>query len=74
MILGVQIRERDLPYLSHELLSGEHELVVDHPSGLVLEQTAVRVNHDCLQRRTIKKKKITRGLEIPAVYTCISPH
>ena len=32
------------PYLSHKFFSGKHELVVDHPSWILLEQAAVRVN------------------------------
>lgn len=36
------------PYLSHELLSGEHELVVDDPAGQLLEQGAVGVDKDRL--------------------------
>ena len=36
------------PYLSHKFFGGKHELVVDHPSWLLLEQAAVRVNLDCL--------------------------
>ena len=39
-------------YLSHELLSCEHELMVNHPSGLLLKQTAVRMNHHRLQKAT----------------------
>lgn len=34
--------------LSHELLSGEDQLMVDEPAGLLLEQRAVGVNIDCL--------------------------
>lgn len=34
--------------LSHELLRGEDELVVDEPAGLLLEQGAVGVGVDCL--------------------------
>ncbi len=45
-------------YLSHKLLSSEHKLVVDHPSGLLLKQAAIRVNHDCLQAK--KDKQETR--------------
>lgn len=35
-------------YLSHELLSGEHELVVDYPAGQLFEQGAVGVDKDRL--------------------------
>ena len=34
--------------LSHEFLSCKHELMVNHPSGLLLEQTAVGMNLDRL--------------------------
>ena len=36
------------PYLSHKFFGGKHELVVNHPSWMLLEQAAVRVNVDCL--------------------------
>lgn len=35
-------------YLSHELLSGEHQLVVDDPAGQLFEQGAVGVDKDRL--------------------------
>lgn len=34
--------------LSHELLGGEDQLVVDEPAGLLLKQRAVRVDVDRL--------------------------
>lgn len=45
------------PYLSHKFFGGKHELVVDHPSWLLLEQAAVRVNLDCLKSKGKKEKK-----------------
>uniref|UniRef100_A0A5K3EFA8 Uncharacterized protein n=1 Tax=Mesocestoides corti TaxID=53468 RepID=A0A5K3EFA8_MESCO len=38
----------DLSYLTHELLRGEDELVVDDPPRLLLGQRAVRVRMDCV--------------------------
>lgn len=40
--------ERSLDNLSHELLGGEDQLVVDEPAGLLLEQRAVGVDVDRL--------------------------
>lgn len=37
-----------LPHLSHKLLCGEDELVVDDPAGPVLKEGAVGVDHDSL--------------------------
>lgn len=34
--------------LSHELLGGEDQLMVDKPAGLLLKQRAVGVDVDCL--------------------------
>ena len=45
------------PYLSHKFFGCKHELVVDHPSWLLLEQAAVRVNLDCLKSKGKKKRK-----------------
>lgn len=45
------------PYLSHKFFGGKHELVVDHPSWLLLEQAAVRVNLDCLKSKGKRKEK-----------------
>ena len=50
------------PYLSHKFFGGKHELVVDHPSWLLLEQAAVRVNLDCLKSKGKKKRKETKHI------------
>lgn len=50
------------PYLSHKFFGGKHELMVDHPSWLLLEQAAVRVNLDCLKSKGKKKRKETKHI------------
>ena len=45
------------PYLSHKFFGGKHELVVDHPSWLLLEQAAVWVDLDCLKSKIKNKIK-----------------
>jgi hypothetical protein len=43
-----QPRVLDLNNLTHELLGCEHQFVIDEPSGSVLGEAAVRMNHDGL--------------------------
>lgn len=54
-----ELRVKFSRYLSHELFSCEYELVVYHPSWLLLEQAAVWMNHDCLQAKKTNKKHVS---------------
>ena len=57
-----------MPDLSHELLGSEDQLVVDEPTGLLLEQGAVGVDVDCLlvlHRLVAPLAKPRRVVEIP---------
>lgn len=55
-------------HLSHELLGGEDQLVVDEPAGLLLEQGAVGVDVDrllVLHRLVAALTEPSRVVEVP---------